>query len=267
MDPNLIDDSGLLIYGHRAAARAEGDLHRAADAHSARLSVALRYAFASARQRARVLLRTPKQLNYDTAVATLKRTLQEVLPQQILPMVASGGKVAAERLNSLRSAEMRTAKRPRKQIDFAFDAANQNAIDWADRHAAELIDGITETTRESISNAVAEYLETGEWDTFTDNVLDAIGDEKRADLIARHEPMLAASEGQRQAWDQAVDEGLLTGDEKAVWIVVGDENVCPICLRLDGKMRELDGVYTGDDGEEYDGPPAHVLCRCTEGIA
>jgi hypothetical protein len=79
--------------------------------------------------------------------------------------------------------------------------------------------------------------------------------------------MLAAGEGQRQGWDQAVENGLLTGDEERVWIVTGDEKVCPICEGLEDGRAKLGEPYVGDDGEEYDGPPAHVQCRCTEGIA
>lgn len=259
------DDIDVVKKASLRGAAQETALHRAADAHVAKMSVALRYAFAIARKKLRGLLQTPGQLaSYTSVVKVLHDALEEVIPSRILPMVVAGGQVGA---HTLRTAEdFRAAKKTAKSIDFEFDVKSQAAIDWADRHAAELIDGITDTTRDSINNAVAEYLETGDWDTFTEDVLDAVGDEARADLIARHEPMLAASEGQRQAWDQAVEAGVLTGDERPTWIIVGDEKVCPICLGLDGKTRDLDGPYVGDDGEEYDGPPAHVRCRCTEGL-
>lgn len=78
--------------------------------------------------------------------------------------------------------------------------------------------------------------------------------------------MTAASEGQRQAWDQAIEKGLLTGDEQRVWIVTPDDKLCPICEGLEDKKADLGGTYTGDDGNEYGGPPAHVACRCTEGL-
>ena len=61
------------------------------------------------------------------------------------------------------------------------------------------------------------------------------------------------------------DEGLLTGDEVRTWIAVGDDKVCPICDALDGMTAKLGESYESD-GEEYDGPPAHVSCRCTEGL-
>jgi hypothetical protein len=162
--------------------------------------------------------------------------------------------------------ELRTAKRSEKRVGpiaFVFDAASEAAISWADRHAAELIDNISETTRQAISDAVAEHLEEGT-DPYAD-ILEAVGDPERARKIARHETMLAVSEGQREAWRQAVDEGLLTGSEKPTWIVTGDDKVCPVCDGLDGKTRKLDGQYKTSEGE-FDGPPAHVGCRCTEGL-
>lgn len=150
-------------------------------------------------------------------------------------------------------------------VKFEFDHASEQAISWADKHAAELIDGISETTRDAINEAIAGALEGDGIDAAINDIADAIGDVDRAERIAHHEVMMAASEGQRQAWDQAVDDGLLTGDEQRTWITVGDDKVCPICDDLDGQVAPLDGSYISE-GDEYDGPPAHVGCRCTEGI-
>src|SRR5204863_36491 len=94
-------------------------------------------------------------------------------------------------------------------------------------------------------------------------ILDAIGDEARATLIARTETMIAANAGQRLGWDQAVDEGLLTGREKRQWIATDDGELCDECDALDGKTTTLDGEYPDPGG---DGPPLHPNCRCTEGI-
>lgn len=151
----------------------------------------------------------------------------------------------------------------RGPISFTFDAASEEAISWADKHAAELIDGISETTREAINNAIAESLEEGT-DPY-DAILEAVGSPERARRIAHHEPMLAVHEGQREAWRQAVDDGLLPADAEATWIVTGDDKVCPICVGLEDQTRGIDGEYEFD-GEEYSGPPAHVGCRCTEGL-
>jgi hypothetical protein len=171
-----------------------------------------------------------------------------------------------EELRRERNRKFRAAKRdskPSVKIDFKFDSRQEASIDWADRHSAELIDGISETSREAINNAVAEYLETGDFKELRDEILAAVGDSERADRIARNEPMVAVHEGQRAAWQQAIDDGLLPENSVREWIVVGDDKVCPVCQGLEGKTAAL--------GEEYEegieGPPAHVMCRCSEGIS
>lgn len=147
-------------------------------------------------------------------------------------------------------------------LKMTFDANNPDAVDWADKHAGELIDGITETTRQDIADAIATALEEGDLGDAYQTILDAVGDPARAELIARTETMTAANEGQRQSWDQAVSAGLLTGDEQIQWITA--EGACPLCDELDGETRDIDGQYPGDGG---DGPPLHPNCRCTEGIS
>lgn len=267
----------LLVRAIRVAKRAdETPLHHAATKFERRLAVAVQYAFARGRQvinkdllRKAIASRDNIGTLVMPAANAVARALADTMAPTLAEVLRAGGEVAARKLSSLRTAEeLRTAKGPdRVKLRFTFDATDQRAVDWADQHAAELVTRISETTREDINNAISELLESGDWDDAYDTLLGAVGDDARARLIARHETMAAVSEGQRQAWDQAVDEGLLTGDEKRTWIVTPDDKLCPICEGLDGKTASMGGSYVGDDGEEYDGPPAHVQCRCTEGIA
>jgi hypothetical protein len=251
------------------AASSEGPLHKLADQHAAKLSVAIRYAFASARAAMRRELHTTDDVKRATAlgIVTLRQELKEVLPKILKKMYLEGGQVGGDLLsNQLRTAEeFRAAKResPSTKLGFKFDVTDERAVEWADKHAAELIDGISETSREDINNAVAEFLETGDFKELRDEILAAVGDVARAERIARNEPMVAVHEGQRAAWNQAVEEGLLPETAVREWIVVGDDKVCPICEGLEGKTAAL--------GEEYEegieGPPAHVMCRCSESIS
>jgi SPP1 gp7 family putative phage head morphogenesis protein len=142
-----------------------------------------------------------------------------------------------------------------------FNAKDPYAIRWAQRYAAELAKGISDTTRDDIKEAIAAGLE-GEFTRaeVVRAIKQAVGSRERAELIARTETMHAANEGQRQAWNQAVKKGLLTGKEKRTWIAT--EVACPLCMGLDGKVTGLNGEYPGGG----DGPPLHPRCRCTEGI-
>lgn len=157
---------------------------------------------------------------------------------------------------------IRTAKGPlTSPFKMSFDASNTRAAAWARDHAAELATGVSDTTEQIIRDAIARTQDEGDLSEQYDEILAAIGDEDRASLIARTESMTAANEGNRQGWDQAVDAGLLTGDEQRVWIATSD--ACPECDALDEEETGLDGSYPGD-GE--DGPPLHPNCRCTEGL-
>lgn len=161
----------------------------------------------------------------------------------------------------LRAAEEFRAAKKTESKTIKFNVINKRAATWARKHVAEMVTDISETSRKAIKRAIAGLLEGENYRSVLDKISQAVGDDDRAELIARHETMSAVSAGQRQAWDQAVDDGLLTGHEKRVWIAV-PVGACPICEELDGTTANLDGKYP--DGSP--GPPRHVKCRCTEGL-
>lgn len=209
-------------------------------------------------------------VSMDRAVLAMQQTLNAKLPDLLLDIVAAGGKVAANTLPAqlLRANAGKTPAAPVKPVvNYRFDATDPRAIEWAKTHAAELVTQVSETTRQDIRDAITSTFEDGvPIPEATQEILAAVGDETRARLIARTEVMTAANEGQRQAWDQAVDAGLLTGREQQVWIVTPDDKLCPICEPLDGKTAPLGGEFETSEGN-IDGPPAHPNCRCTTGIA
>ncbi len=170
---------------------------------------------------------------------------QRLRRDEITVSVKKAGKLAL-----LASQDIRTLAGPFK---MQFNVADPRASEWVRKHAAELADQVSQTTADAIER-VAEALD---FDPETDRgeLEDAIGDDARAEMIARTETLYAANEGQRQGWDQAVDEGLLTGDEKRVWIATS--GACDICDELDGETTDLDGEYPDPGG---DGPPQHPNC-------
>lgn len=168
----------------------------------------------------------------------------------------------------LKVLELRALKLPLTKkvgtLNIQFDVQNARAASWALEHAGWLIDDVAQTTRERIQEAIARAQIGGDLQQQRQDIEDAVGDEARANVIARTESMTAANEGQRQGWDQAVEEGLLPADAKRVWIAT-DVGPCPICEGLDGQEATLGDEY--DDAAGGAGPPAHPNCRCTEGIA
>lgn len=261
------DETGKPKDGLRGLA-ASSPLHRAADTHEPKLLVAVRYAFAQARRSVKdaiakaVAAKAAPASLAGAAQKAVAEALEDVLRPSLAAALKAGGEVGATKLRTLRTAKGPRSE-PRTTLNFRFDATDERAISWADKHAAELVTGISETTREDISNVIAELLETGDWDEALEELLAAVGDDERAALIARHEAMTAVSEGQREAWDQAVEAGLLPENALRTWITTPDDKLCPICEELDGKTAALGEEYESD----IDGPPAHVGCRCTEGIA
>lgn len=248
----LIDSKHL-----RSASRhPESQIHAAADAHLTQMTVAVMYAFLKGRK-------AYKSGGTAAATKAVRAALLESLPPVLVKAFKAGGNAAVEKLPKVKLAEMRAAKD--KPVDakltMKFDAKNEAASKWAKQHAGELAKDISATTEQAIKDAVARAQEEGDLRQQRDDILDAVGDESRAELIARTESMTAANEGQREAWDQAVDAGLLTGDERREWIATSD--ACDDCSELDGETTDLDGEYPNDGG---DGPPLHPNCRCTEGI-
>jgi hypothetical protein len=86
---------------------------------------------------------------------------------------------------------------------------------------------------------------------------------QRALVIARHETMQAANAGRRAVWERDLLDGNILGhrwEREWVAIVPNDGRTCPYCVGQDGQRAPIGGTYP--DGS--DGPPGHVICRCTE---
>lgn len=252
----------LLLARRRIAFRAEAardntPLHAAADKHLKTMTLAV---LAALRLGQKALGDPP---DASRAAAAVNRALLKVLPTVLLATMKSGGETSIVGLRKLKLAEaFRAAKGSiPSPLKIRFDETNPRAAKWARAHAAESAKSISETTEQRIKDAIASVHEGKGLREGYHIVLDAIGGEVRASMIARTETMAAANEGNREGWRQATEVGLLTGDERKTWIATSD--ACPECQDLDEQETDLEGSYPGD-GE--DGPPLHPNCRCTEGI-
>lgn len=229
----------------------ETAIHVAADRHVDAIQQVVSAAFAKGRAAGKA-----------SAPEAIRAALTKNLPPILLAALDDAGNTALEMLPARRTAEdLRTAKDkadkvPPVKLKMSFDASNPDAAKWAREHGAELAKDISDTTRDRIRDAVAREHETGE---SAEDALDSIFDDARAEMIARTESMDAANEGLAQGWSQAVEEGLLTGDEQKTWIAA--EDPCPECEEVDGETVPMDEDFSvGDD------PPLHPNCRCTMGL-
>lgn len=139
----------------------------------------------------------------------------------------------------------------------AVDAAAET---WAKQYSYDLVKGIDATTRETVSNAIADFTNTPgmtNQDIF-DRLSSTFGD-ARAQMIAITEVTRAFSAGEQIYQNMLSEMGVETIRE---WLTSEDEKVCPICGSLDGQSVGPGENFVDDDGNEYNNPPAHVNCRC-----
>jgi SPP1 gp7 family putative phage head morphogenesis protein len=89
---------------------------------------------------------------------------------------------------------------------------------------------------------------------------------KRAERISRTETIEAQSQGRRDSWKLADEEGLIPPGTEREWAAATEsDRTCEICLDLDGQKVALNESYDSAVlGEKVDRPPAHPNCRCTE---
>ena len=200
------------------------------------------------------------------AITGIEKGLKKPLIALLTRVMVDSGEATADQLVGLRTA----AQNLRVGVDeiaFEFDVTNKRAVDWVRAHVGELIDNISETTRTEIRDLVEEAFEAQyDVDDLAAEIEAILGDDARADKIARTETMRASNEGLLETWAQAEEAGILTGTEQKEWITTPDDRLCPVCEPLDGVNVALDGTFSVD-GAEIDAPPAHPNCRCTMGLS
>jgi hypothetical protein len=146
-------------------------------------------------------------------------------------------------------------------VGVDWTQVNRGAVTWSNQYGYELVRGLTETTRELVREAVSNFFTQDQTlDDLRARLESAFGP-IRADMIATTEVTRAATEGERALVEMLEEQGLLFLD---VWETAADEFVCPICMPLDGQEQGPTGYVHPDNGNVYDGPPAHPRCRCRE---
>ena len=191
-------------------------------------------------------------------------------------------------------------------INTNFNLKSPEAINWARTNSSSLITNISSETRKGVQSVIGSAFDLGippkdaakvirnmvgltekqsiaasryrdkisNQDRPTDQVerMAARYESKllryRGETIARTEIITSAHQGQKEAWQQAVDEGLLDPSEtNREWITTDDDRLCPICEPMNGQIVGLDEAFLDGDGEDVEEPPVHPNCRCTVGIS
>lgn len=169
------------------------------------------------------------------------------------------------------------------------------AADRAAAGAAELVTGVSDTTRQAIREwieraqldgmsvpdlarqlrdivglsprdalAVQHYREKLEaTDGFTKSMIDhRVGQysdrciKRRSETIARNELQETSYQARADAWDDAIAAGVIPASAQKTWQV---NQGCDICDENDGESVDIGDTFPSGD----DMPPAHPNCKCT----
>lgn len=193
----------------------------------------------------------------------IEAELEPVYAATVEVFIAAGK--ASEKIIPDRFVEKGVALRGR------FNITNPHAVEFLRNYKFDLIQGISDRTREGIRQTILDAFEQGghpymqaqkikrrigltrrqatALSTYqaglvaegvrpnrVDRMVRAYRSrlkEQRANAIARTETIRASSEGQQSMWDQAMDEGLIDPNEvRRKWIVTPDDRLCPICREI-----------------------------------
>ena len=150
-----------------------------------------------------------------------------------------------------------------RQVGFGIDwtLVNQAAVDWARGHAGELVNGITETARNYVGEAIGDYFENGLTIGDLRERLERVYGPKKAEEIAQTEVTRAAVEGEVEMVDEIRKAGI---EMTPIWQTNNDDLVCPICGPMNGKKGRYEGSvprWEHPDLGEIGAPPAQPLAR------
>lgn len=144
------------------------------------------------------------------------------------------------------------------QVGLSFDVLEPGLLKYVERHAAELVSGIADTTRTAVRDALRQSLEKGEGIPEITKRLEELGAfaPSRAELIARTETTTVTNHAGRQSLAGWAKEN--SARVTKTWLSARDDRVRDEHLELDGETRSIDKAFS--NGLLAPGEPN---CRCT----
>jgi SPP1 gp7 family putative phage head morphogenesis protein len=143
-------------------------------------------------------------------------------------------------------------------FDIDWELANMAAERWARRFGAQLIRGVTDTTRQRVADTVADWTTNNESIGQLAKRLAEPGGPfglNRARTIAVTETTRAYAEGNMAAWKES------KVIKQRRWNTNVDEVVCPTCGPLHNVVAGLNEEFRAGNIVMSE-PPAHPNCRC-----
>lgn len=139
-------------------------------------------------------------------------------------------------------------------IPMGFSTLDEAIMQAARLYTAQMVKGITETTRKLIRESVAKSIALGEnASQATERLLSLIDNPIRANLISQTEPVNAYQTGLKHFATE-------TGAKQKTWD--GLVGACQLCSPLIGKTIDIDELFMLSNRTEVDRPAIHPRCRC-----
>jgi len=135
-------------------------------------------------------------------------------------------------------------------LEVNLDAVNQRIIQFARTYRDIWLHRITTTTRETVQEAVTNWLTAGDKLDTLKAVLEGTFSKVRAERIAVTEVTRLYAQGNQMAWRES---GMV---DMFKYMTAEDDKVCPIC----NDYGRGDKEYPLEDLDAM--IPAHVNCRC-----
>lgn len=137
-------------------------------------------------------------------------------------------------------------------LDAEFDPIDDADELWLQNHAAELVEGINQTTQAAISKEIEAGLAAGETIKELAARIETVfnrAERYRSFMIARTETTFTANMANLSVWERA-------GVSAKKWMAPHDERQCPVCSALDGTTIPLEEEFSSSTLV----PPAHPNC-------
>jgi hypothetical protein len=182
-----------------------------------------------------------------------------------------------------------------------FDVTNERIKKYAEKYTATLVEGIRKQTQEAISsfamdainrgipprqsadkikqivglnsrqsqaliNREQQLIKSGFKGTKLDAALNDYRDKQltyRAETIARTEASFINNNGLAMIVEENVSSGYIDPSAaKKKWVVTPHDNICDVCLPMNGQTVGIYDDFELDDGQSISVPPAHPNCLC-----
>lgn len=139
-------------------------------------------------------------------------------------------------------------------IDLGLNSANHAVMSANTKYVADLVRGVTDTTKARIQESISSSIHLGEsTQDAIDRLRNVINDARRAELIARTETVRAYQTGITVFGQESNATG-------KIWEISSDP--CEICADNDIGEIPFDDTFPSGDDE----PPAHPNCRCDRSL-